>query len=120
MATKSPAASNTTPKARFASPSPPFTRCSIAWKSSVGFAARGKPAPTVVAAVAIASRPPERKDSPPCALNGPNSLPRFAASQESPMPDWQKPDWKENDWKEFVRTRLADLALDPVEKDEVQ
>jgi len=31
------------------------------------------------------------------------------------MPDWQKPDWKE-----FVRNRLAGLALDPVEKAEVQ
>ncbi len=31
------------------------------------------------------------------------------------MPDWQKPDWQE-----FVRNRLAGLALDPVENDEVQ
>jgi len=36
------------------------------------------------------------------------------------MPDWKEPNWKENDWKEFVRSRLADLALDPAENDEVQ
>ena len=41
------------------------------------------------------------------------------------MPDWKEPNWKEpnkkeNDWKEFVRRRLAGLALDPVENDEVQ
>ena len=41
------------------------------------------------------------------------------------MPDWKELNWKEpnkkdNDWKEFVRSRLAGLALGPVENDEVQ
>ena len=41
------------------------------------------------------------------------------------MPDWKELNWKEpnkkeNDWKEFVRNRLAGLALDPAENDEVQ
>jgi len=29
-------------------------------------------------------------------------------------------DWKENDWNELVRSRLAGLALDPADRDEVQ
>src|SRR5580693_6119705 len=85
------------------------TRCSTGWRSAGGCAARGRRASPDGGGDATALLHRERKSCLRFARNGPNCFARCNIWRRRPMPDWQ----------ELVGRELAELALEPCEREDV-